>query len=199
MQRRDFISSVIGGVAASGLSGAAAHHGRQSRRRAAGGAPEFYAWQHYVLRNGTQQQRMAEFLQNAADPCVEPARTSADRRLRSRGRRDHAFDLPARADALARRAGVDGGEPGEGHRVPEGGRDLHRRPGRGSRLRAARDLSVRRVPQGAAHPASRADRREASAAVRAAHLREPFGEGAPRQGRRCSKSLARWTSSGEWV
>jgi hypothetical protein len=33
-------------------------------------APEFYAWQHYILRSGTQQARLADFLQNAAVPAL---------------------------------------------------------------------------------------------------------------------------------
>jgi hypothetical protein len=69
MQRREFITSVIGGVAASGLTVAAGSASEQ-QTTAAGGAPEFYAWQHYILRSGTQQQRMAEFLQSAAIPAL---------------------------------------------------------------------------------------------------------------------------------
>ena len=65
MQRREFITSVIGGVAATGLTVAAGSASEQ-QTTAAGGAPEFYAWQHYILRSGTQQQRVAEFLQEGA-------------------------------------------------------------------------------------------------------------------------------------
>ena len=198
MQRREFISSVIGGVAASGLTVAAGSDGRRADDRDRRGARVLRV---AALRPSQRHAAAADGRVSAErrDPCVEPARTSADRRLRSRRRRDYAVDLPARADALAGRAGVDGGEPRQGQRVPEGGHDLHRRAGRRSRLRAPRGLRVRGGPQGAAHPAARADRREASAAVRAAHLRESFGEGAPRQGARCSKSSASWTSSGGWV
>jgi hypothetical protein len=57
---------VIGGIAATGLSAAADTAGQQS----SGETPEFYAWQHYILRSGTQQQRMTDFLQNAAIPAL---------------------------------------------------------------------------------------------------------------------------------
>ena len=38
--------------------------------QAQSGAPEFYAWQHYILRSGTQGRRLADFLQNAAIPAL---------------------------------------------------------------------------------------------------------------------------------
>jgi hypothetical protein len=69
LERREFITNVIGSAAVAGLTiSASAKGGEQTT--ATGGAPEFYAWQHYVLRSGTQQQRMAEFLQNAAIPAL---------------------------------------------------------------------------------------------------------------------------------
>ena len=68
MQRREFLGGLIGGVAASGLTAAAAADTQSTTSQ--GGAPEFYAWQHFVLRSGTQQQRMAAFLQNAAIPAL---------------------------------------------------------------------------------------------------------------------------------
>lgn len=61
--------SVIGGVAATGLGAAASEAGTQ-QKPAGADSPEFYAWQHYVLRSGTQQRRLAEFLQNAAIPAL---------------------------------------------------------------------------------------------------------------------------------
>jgi hypothetical protein len=67
LQRRDFITSVIGGLTAAGVTEAAAGSGQAP---VPGGAPEFYAWQHYILRSGTQQQRMAEFLGKAAIPAL---------------------------------------------------------------------------------------------------------------------------------
>ena len=59
--------TVIGGVAATGLSAAAAESGGQP---SSANAPEFYAWQQYILRSGTQQPRIADFLQNAAIPAL---------------------------------------------------------------------------------------------------------------------------------
>ena len=70
MQRREFITSVIGGVAAAGIPTVAIDGSEAQTGQAQGGAPEFYAWQHYILRSGTQQQRMAEFLQSAAIPAL---------------------------------------------------------------------------------------------------------------------------------
>jgi len=67
LKRREFITNVIGGISVASVTGASANTGQAA---AAGGAPEFYAWQHYVLRSGTQQQRMAEFLGKAAIPAL---------------------------------------------------------------------------------------------------------------------------------
>ena len=33
-------------------------------------APEFYVWRQYILKNGTQPRRLADFLQNAAIPAL---------------------------------------------------------------------------------------------------------------------------------
>ena len=45
--------------------------GKQSAgAQAANSAPEFYVWRQYVLRNGTQLRRLADFLQNAAIPAL---------------------------------------------------------------------------------------------------------------------------------
>lgn len=44
-----------------------------SAQQAAGStaaSPEFYVWRQYVLRNGTQLRRLADFLQNAAIPAL---------------------------------------------------------------------------------------------------------------------------------
>jgi hypothetical protein len=70
MQRRAFISSLIGGLGASAVSSAAAPGNGTQASAPPQGAPEFYAWQHYILRSGTQQQRMTDFLQNAAIPAL---------------------------------------------------------------------------------------------------------------------------------
>jgi len=68
MERRTFLNSVLGTAAFAGLRSADAN-GQQ----AAGsqpGSPEFYVWRQYVLRNGTQLRRLADFLQNAAIPAL---------------------------------------------------------------------------------------------------------------------------------
>ena len=62
MERRAFLSSILGTAALSGLvvdevAGQAT-------------APEFYVWRQYVLRNGTQMRRLADFVQNAAIPAL---------------------------------------------------------------------------------------------------------------------------------
>lgn len=66
MERRSFITSIVGGVVAAGVSAEGAGHGQ-----APGGAtPEFYLWRQYILRTGTQPRRLAEFLQQAAIPAL---------------------------------------------------------------------------------------------------------------------------------
>jgi NIPSNAP len=62
-----FLSSMIGGVmsAAAGVSGGA---GEQNPPQAV--MPEFYLWRQYILRNGTQPRRLAEYLQGAAIPAL---------------------------------------------------------------------------------------------------------------------------------
>ena len=62
MERRTFLTSMLGTAALSGViadevSGQTA-------------APEFYVWRQYVLRNGTQMRRLADFVQNAAIPAL---------------------------------------------------------------------------------------------------------------------------------
>jgi hypothetical protein len=66
MERRAFLTSVLGSSVLAGV--AASTEGRQ----AAGGqaSPEFYVWRQYVLRNGTQPRRLADFLQKAAIPAL---------------------------------------------------------------------------------------------------------------------------------
>lgn len=68
MQRRSFITSVIGAAtaAAAGRSGHAAGQGAGSSPR----VPEHYMWRQYILRTGTQPRRLAEFLQQAAIPAL---------------------------------------------------------------------------------------------------------------------------------
>ena len=66
MERRAFLTSVLG---SSVLARVAAS---TEVRQAAGGqpAPEFYIWRQYVLRNGTQPRRLADFLERAAIPAL---------------------------------------------------------------------------------------------------------------------------------
>jgi hypothetical protein len=58
---------MFGGVmsAAAGASGSA---GEQNPPQAV--MPEFYLWRQYILRNGTQPRRLAEYLQGAAIPAL---------------------------------------------------------------------------------------------------------------------------------
>jgi hypothetical protein len=67
VERRVFLSSVMGGAlsAAAGVSGAG---GAQAKPQTT--APEFYLWRQYVLRNGTQPRRLADYIQNAAIPAL---------------------------------------------------------------------------------------------------------------------------------
>ena len=66
MERRTFLTSVLG---SSVLASVAASS--ESRQPGTGQAsPEFYVWRQYVLRNGTQLRRLADFLQKAAIPAL---------------------------------------------------------------------------------------------------------------------------------
>ncbi len=67
MERRTFLTSILGTAALAGVrpSGANAEQGMTSS-----GSPEFYVWRQYVMRNGTEMRRVADFLQNAAIPAL---------------------------------------------------------------------------------------------------------------------------------
>src|SRR5215213_4016874 len=65
MERREFLGGVLGGLAAAGVAG----EGLAAAQTPAA-APEFYVWQQYRLHSGPQQQRLGEFLQNAAIPAL---------------------------------------------------------------------------------------------------------------------------------
>jgi hypothetical protein len=68
VERRQFLSSFIGtGIAAA--AGVAAGASSQDRPAPAA-SPECYLWRQYVIRNGTQPRRLADFLQNAAIPAL---------------------------------------------------------------------------------------------------------------------------------
>ena len=64
MERRDFLTSTLGTalVAAAGTGASAQTTGAKT-------APEFYIWRQYILKQGTQTRRLAEFLQ-AAIPAL---------------------------------------------------------------------------------------------------------------------------------
>ena len=62
MQRRAFLTSVIGTAALSRVIA--------DQAEAQTASPEFYVWRQFVLRNGTQLRRLAEFMQNAAIPAL---------------------------------------------------------------------------------------------------------------------------------
>jgi len=66
MQRREFLTTGIGGAFLAGAAVDAAGGGRQK----GSAAPEYYLWRHFVLRTGTQPRRLAEFLQTAAVPAL---------------------------------------------------------------------------------------------------------------------------------
>jgi hypothetical protein len=66
VERRTFLTGVLGGVAAAAQASADG----TGQGTAGVGAPEFYAWRHYILRSGTQPRRLADFLENAAIPAL---------------------------------------------------------------------------------------------------------------------------------
>jgi hypothetical protein len=65
MERRQFLSTTLG---ASLLASASA--GAQEKPSVSATAPSYYVWLEYTLRNGPQQKRMADFLQNALIPAL---------------------------------------------------------------------------------------------------------------------------------
>jgi hypothetical protein len=65
MERRVFLSSILGTAALSGIRRTDA-----MADQASAAVPEFYVWRQYVMRNGTQMRRVADFLQNAAIPAL---------------------------------------------------------------------------------------------------------------------------------
>jgi hypothetical protein len=65
MERRRFLGSMIGGALTAAVTPGSA--GAQGNAPA---APEFYVWRQFILRNGPQPGRLAEFLQKAAIPAL---------------------------------------------------------------------------------------------------------------------------------
>jgi hypothetical protein len=64
VERRDFLTSTLGTAIV-----AAAGTGARAQTPGAKAMPEFYVWRQYVLKQGTQARRLAEFLQ-AAIPAL---------------------------------------------------------------------------------------------------------------------------------
>jgi hypothetical protein len=68
MERRQFLSTTLG---ASLLASAAAEgFSPQEKPSVPAASPSYYVWLEYTLRNGPQQKRMADFLQNALVPAL---------------------------------------------------------------------------------------------------------------------------------
>jgi NIPSNAP len=66
VERRDFLMSTLGAtLLAAGNQGDAGAQATEAKA-----APEFYVWRQYILKNGTQPRRLAEFLQSAAIPAL---------------------------------------------------------------------------------------------------------------------------------
>jgi hypothetical protein len=66
MHRRHFITSTLGATFMAATSNASSAQTQNSATR----TPELYVWRQYVLRNGTQLGRLADYLQNAAIPAL---------------------------------------------------------------------------------------------------------------------------------
>ena len=67
MERRTFLTSILGTAA---LAGIRSSDTAAEQVSASAPAPEFYVWRQYVLRNGAQMRRLADFVQNAAIPAL---------------------------------------------------------------------------------------------------------------------------------
>lgn len=69
MERRQFMSSIIGtGIAAAAAGVSSGVAGQGASRETV--VPELYVWRQYNVRNGPQPRRLADFLQNAAIPAL---------------------------------------------------------------------------------------------------------------------------------
>lgn len=65
MERRTFVTSVVGAAVLGGLTKA-----EEGQGTAAKGKPEFYVWRQYILRAGTGPRRLAEYLDKALIPTL---------------------------------------------------------------------------------------------------------------------------------
>jgi hypothetical protein len=66
MERREFLHTTLG----TGLLAAASAGTAMGRQDTKGAGPDLYVWRQYVVRTGTQPQRLGEFLKNAAIPAL---------------------------------------------------------------------------------------------------------------------------------
>ena len=66
MERRTFLSSAFGTALMAASKGSAEGQGQSTSKA----APEFYVWRQFIIRNGTQPRRLAEFLHAAAIPAL---------------------------------------------------------------------------------------------------------------------------------
>jgi NIPSNAP len=60
------MTSMLGAAVVAGLTKASGDQGAPARTA----APEFYLWRQYILRNGTQPRRLAEYLEQALVPAL---------------------------------------------------------------------------------------------------------------------------------
>lgn len=67
MERRTFLTSVLG---SSVLASVAASKGGGGQATSSQPSPEFYVWRQYIVRNGAQPRRLADFVQHAAIPAL---------------------------------------------------------------------------------------------------------------------------------
>ena len=70
IERRTFLTSVLGSSVFASVAGVAGSSGGGGGQPVAQSSPEFYVWRQYVLKNGVQPRRLADFLQTAAIPAL---------------------------------------------------------------------------------------------------------------------------------
>jgi hypothetical protein len=70
MERRQFLSTTLGASLLASAAAEAEGFSPQEKPSVPAGSPSYYVWLEYTLRNGPQQKRMADFLQNALVPAL---------------------------------------------------------------------------------------------------------------------------------
>ena len=170
VERRTFLSSAFGTTLMAAAGGPAIGQAPGTNQAA---APEFYVWRQFIIRNGTQPRRLADFLQNAAIPALNRlghkpvgvfevvAGRSCPDCLRPDAFGFSGQDCCGRTRARAR------------CRIHEVGRFVPRRAGERSRLRAPGSLAACRIPERPAHRDSRRHGDQRAEALRTADVREP--------------------------